>query len=91
MNKILQAIFCEYKNGKDYKEFSTKKTAAVILTTLAVIDLACLFFGWGAHWTERLTAAGVSEAVMVPIVTGEFALPGWAFKIYKDGKAENAA
>jgi len=91
MKRFLEAVFCERKNGKDNKEFSTKKTGAVVLTFLAVIDLACLFFGWGTHWTVRLTMAGVPESVLIPIVSGEFALPGWAFKIYKDGKAQNAA
>lgn len=96
MKKILQALFYEYKDkGKlTDPEFSTKKTAAVVLCLLAVLDLINLMFiapFTNIHWTITLAKAGVPTAVLVPMVSGEFGLVGWLFKIYKDGKAQGAA
>jgi len=86
----VKAIFCEKKNGSNEATLSTKKTAAVVITVLVIIDLVILFFFSPLHWTARLAAAGVPEAVLTALVAGEFALPGWLFKVYKDGKAQGA-
>ena len=89
---LYEAFLCTRKNGRNAKEFSSKKWWAFVLMCLAVGNHAHLHFDPLSHWVVELSNAGISDFVIGAMITSLDVLAGWAAKVYKDAyKAEQAA
>ena len=89
--RIFISLFCEQKNGKNIKEFSTKKMWALILVAMAVANKIELSINGLGHWVVILSRHGVSDAVIISMIASLDALAAWALAVYSAAKSKGAA
>ncbi|KKK77909.1 hypothetical protein LCGC14_2848850 [marine sediment metagenome] len=88
---MIDALFRVRKNGGDVKEFSTKKTIAVVVCLLAIISTGWLIFFPSSHWITALSGAGVSDGVIITAQASLDALSCACLSVYGIAKARGAA